>query len=827
MLDTGNTAGILLTNSTASPVLTVLSSYLKGRVQETVSCLAALHDVGKCHPYFQINILEGDRKLLSPLLAEELLFEDDLTPRVFRHEDESSKFLLKYLDGKVANRKAKQAIAKIAALHHQHAGNMLSVFFNFQRYAKWEQEQQALATQVCEFFQPDWGIFDGCAHLDACGALIWGLMMLSDWLASGQESFLLDETLDFDAYAAQSRDAASKAVAQAGFAPVASLPDEGILRLFPKIPQNGLRPVQHVCEFVRKKWKAHACWPIVTLIEAPMGEGKTEAAMSLAASLASGFCKSGIYFALPTSATSNCMYARVRDCLMDKGLPDVRLLHGHAWMYQATGMREEPQADAEAQAWLAPMRRAILAPYGVGTVDQALMAVLRIRYTVLRLVGLTSKVLIIDEIHAYDAYMQQTLFCLLSWARALCIPVILLSATLPSQKRQQLLESCGCRDDNKDDAKVYPLLTLGFPDGRVERIPVPGTHMRQDVLLTLKSWLKDIQSIASYALFRVRNGGCVGIVANTVAEAQAIYKSLHQQNEDAVNIFLYHARFPLKTRQRKEEDCVRLFGKDGIRPDRAILVATQVIEQSIDLDFDLLITMLCPVDLLLQRMGRMHRHERKRPLAMRRPEVVVLVPAEPGDLARSPSALVYAPWVLRKSWQLLAARVSIRLPDDIRSLVEEAYPSCAPQDADLKEWTTMAIQNQVRGEFAKAVAFPMPREKTFFMSEGDNLFPGSDEDGVVQGAATRYDDGFSMQAAMVTQEEMGRSKNCTLETARDILMRSFSIPRHWVEDGGIRREPGQGKLRGITLLEAKDEISRGEHWIIRADSELGIIKEGL
>ena len=246
-----------------------------------------------------------------------------------------------------------------------------------------------------------------------------------------------------------------------------------------------------------------------------MGEGKTEAAVSLAASLASGFSKSGCYFALPTSATSNCMHARIKDCFQNAGIPQVRLLHGHAWMYEQAGLSDS--ADAEAQAWLAPMRRAILAPYGVGTVDQALMAVLRIRFTVLRLLGLTGKVLIIDEIHAYDAYMQQTLSCLLSWTRALQIPAVLLSATLPSPKRRQLLESCGCKDVGTDGVQAYPLVTLGFLDGRVERFAVDGAFMRQDVLLTLMPWMKDIPCVAAYALSRVKSGGCAGIIANNTA----------------------------------------------------------------------------------------------------------------------------------------------------------------------------------------------------------------------------------------------------------------------------------------------------------------------
>jgi len=351
----------------------------------------------------------------------------------------------------------------------------------------------------------------------------------------------------------------------------------------------------------------------------------------------------------------------------------------------------------------------------------------------------------------------------------------------------------------------------------VERFAVDGAFMRQDVLLTLMPWMKDIPCVAAYALSRVKSGGCAGIIANTVADAQAIYDALRKQNADGVELYLFHARFPLKARQEREDECVVRFGKGGERPKKAILIATQVVEQSIDLDFDL----------LLQRMGRMHRHERERPAGLRRPEAVVLVPAAPEELTRCPSALVYAPWVLRKSWDLLQGRAVIRLPDDIRSLVEDAYPACAPNEAELNEWTSMAFQNQVKRELAKAVTFPDPKQGTFFLAEGDDFFALSDEDGMTQWAATRYDDGFAMQAAFATPDEMEFAEKCPLDAAREILMRSCSIPRHWVKDSGIASKVGQGKLRGVTLLEAKDGVCRGSRWTIRMDRELGIIKEGL
>jgi CRISPR-associated endonuclease/helicase Cas3 len=250
-------------------------------------------------------------------------------------------------------------------------------------------------------FAPDFSAVQSCRHLDAACVTVWGLVVLSDWLASGQEAFRqIPESLSPEEYISASREAALRAVEAAKLADGARLPDGVFTDLWPELAA-GLRPVQASCEVLTRGWSPENA-PGLILIEAPMGEGKTEAALYLAARLMHVWGKSGFYMALPTAATSNSMYARLRDFLNGHGMGGLRLMHAQSWMVE-DGL---DGGEGEARTWLAPKKRAMLSQYAVGTVDQAMMGVLRVRSGVVRLLGLAGKVLILDEVHAYDAYMQ-------------------------------------------------------------------------------------------------------------------------------------------------------------------------------------------------------------------------------------------------------------------------------------------------------------------------------------------------------------------------------------------------------------------------------------
>lgn len=425
--------------------------------------------------------------------------------------------------------------------------------------------------------------------------------------------------------------------------------------------------------------------PGIMLIEAMMGQGKTEAALAAAELMAQSCGCSGLFFALPTQATSNGIYPRVADWavrLDGKDRHSIRLAHGKAQFNQAyRGLMEgssnvgvDEKQPLIVHTWFEGHKKALLADFVVGTIDQLLMAALRQKHVMLKHLGLAGKVVIIDEVHAYDVYMSRYLMRALEWLGAYGVPVIVLSATLPAAKRQELIDaylagrgSRAAGDSSWRQSRAYPLIT--WTDGdQVHSQGIVQQDSQREVLL---------HGIASEALVDhlqglLVQGGCIGIIMNTVRAAQALAGQLQQRFPEDGTVELLHAAFLAPDRAEKERLLLEELGKPGPetkRPKLRIIVGTQVLEQSLDIDFDLLVTQLCPMDLLLQRIGRLHRHDRPRPDAFRQARCLILDLDEEGF--DPGSRAVYGSYALMRTKALLPA--SLRLPSDIPELVQDAY----------------------------------------------------------------------------------------------------------------------------------------------------------
>src|SRR5690606_8403798 len=306
-----------------------------------------------------------------------------------------------------------------------------------------------------------------------------------------------------------------------------------------------------------------------------------------------------------------------------------RLLHSQAqWRIRPDEQRPanlEDDDTAHVLRWFMPKKRGLLVPFAVGTVDQALLGVLLTRHFFVRLFGLGHKVVIFDEVHAYDTYMSTLFERLLEWLSAIGTSVIILSATLPERTRRRLVAAyAGEGLQALPDSSGYPRLT-------VTGLSTAASHMLEAGDLPTRivhlNWLaKSDEELRELVLDAYEQGGCIAVLCNTVKRAQQIYEVLaYEVDED--DLLLFHARFPPAWRQDIEHEVVERFGKKGRRPERAVLVATQVVEQSLDLDFDLMITELPPIDMLIQRVGRLHRHVRARPPHLVEPRVHLIQPA--------------------------------------------------------------------------------------------------------------------------------------------------------------------------------------------------------
>ncbi len=535
-----------------------------------------------------------------------------------------------------------------------------------------------------------------------------GFAVLCDWLGSNRRWFpFVEDPMALDAYWAQTALLqAGRAVEEAAVVPVPARSETRFATLFPNLRSaTGLQDAADTVPL--------ADGPQLFVIEDLTGSGKTEAALTLAGRLLARGEREGIYVALPTTATADAMYQRlgsVYERLFEPGSrPSLVLAHSRRDLsatfresIRSTDMaveapygENEPGGAATCAAWLADSgKKALLVQVGVGTIDQALLAVLNVRHQSLRAVGLLGKVLIVDEVHACDAYMNRLLEHLLELHAAQGGSAILLSATLPLETRGKLVGAF-CRGAGFEPPaalpEAYPQLAAISRD-TVRSIPAePPPWSRRALGFEL---CHDLDQAMGWVEERARAGTAVCWIRNTVGDAIEASRELAERL-GAENVTLFHARFVLGDRLEIEADVLRRFGKDsspGSRRGR-VVVATQVIEQSLDLDFDEMLSDLAPIDLLLQRAGRLRRHRRAAdgtPLApgggsdQRGPAVLHVLAPEPVDDPPATWIRSFLPGTsfvypdhseLWRTARLLHDWSGVRLPEDNRLLIEEVYGS--------------------------------------------------------------------------------------------------------------------------------------------------------
>lgn len=446
--------------------------------------------------------------------------------------------------------------------------------------------------------------------------------------------------------------------------------------------------------------------PLLCVIEDVTGSGKTEAAQMLVHRLlASGRCE-GAFWAMPTMATANAMYLRQGAVIgrlfgPSAGAPSLALAHGRAGLnadfrdsvvVEPALLEALPRDIGEAgdnsirqcAAWLAAdRRRALLADVGAGTIDQALLGILPAKFNVLRLAGLSGKVVVLDEVHAYDTYVGTLLEQLLEWLAGVGASVVLLSATLPMARRRALLEAWrrGAHETGElsgpppHESSSYPLAAMVPVVGPLSFTPLSAAPDSHSVVEVRR--LHSADDALHVVAERVRMGDAVAWIRNTVRDCQA---AAERARAVGLRPIVFHSRFAQCDRQVIEAEVLRRLGPKPAT-DRAgtLVVATQVIEQSLDIDFDAMVTDLAPIDLLLQRAGRLWRHaKRTRPADAVRSLHVLEPPGrdrDPREWRRelAGTARVYRIAPLWRTSLALDRRQALNSPGDVRALVEEVY----------------------------------------------------------------------------------------------------------------------------------------------------------
>ena len=570
--------------------------------------------------------------------------------------------------GQVAVSDTDRYVPEIVGRHHGASASATGLP-NDDKYGGefWQKERLKAIAELKKVFQTDWPKVLTDIHADVLA----GLTTVSDWIGSGHAfSSLNRELVDNDFQLAQ---LVSDALDLAGFVRPGIKQGLTFEDIFPPFSPHPLQ--QQMIEAAES--------PGVYVLEAPMGIGKTEAALFAAYKALENNHATGIYFALPTQLTSDKMIERMNtflDRILEPGglHRNSLLLHGAAWLNQ-TEIGEEGEPG---NSWFDHRKRGLLAPFAVGTIDQALMAVMNVKHGFVRAFGLAGKVVILDEVHSYDSYTGTIIDYLVKALREIHCTVIILSATLTIERRIALL--CVSKDAKIGFESTYPLVS-SFPREGYLKLYSSEANEKATVRINICS---DDSLAITEALTRAEHGEQVLWLENTVDEAQRQFRLLGARAADlSIDCGLIHSRFLKTDRESNETKWVGIYGKEGWEQRSLkgrILVGTQVLEQSLDIDGDFLITRICPTDMLLQRIGRLWRHRKNDNIRPEnaRCEVWVLSPVLEkvviDEKQFGKTALVYAPYVLCRSLEVWCRVIDhkipeITLPEQIRELIEDTY----------------------------------------------------------------------------------------------------------------------------------------------------------
>lgn len=679
-----------------------ISSYEDETALKLAAFLGAIHDIGKATPVFQIQKGFNNSPDLDDMLLEKLelagflgISSLDLANPRKTHHSIAGEYLLK------EEFYVKDDISSIVGGHH---GKPVDDSFviedqtaypaNYYQtenshadiYEKWKYVQHEIFQWAIEV--SGFGSVDKLPEISQPAQVIYsGLLIMADWISSNSDYFpLIDINVEHITDSNARYICGITSWGENLPLQVISYPtvDELFTRRFGLKPRGFQKAVYQTVSRIKE--------PGIIILEAPMGLGKTEAALAAAEIVASKTGSSGLFFGLPTQATSNGMFKRIHYWL-EKVTDEydirqsLRLCHGKAALNEEMNelrrkaspkdinIDEGTNGSVFVNEWFSGRKKAALDDFVVGTVDGFLLTALKQKHLALRHLGFSKKVVIIDEVHAYDTYMQQYMEEAIQWMGAYGAPVILVSATLPQDKRKQLitayLKGLGAKKREIQFPKTmsgncdsYPLIS--YSEGKEVKVQEEISHVEDKIVFVKKLNEEDLlEKIAGL----IDGGGVIGIIVNTVRKAQALGIECKEYfGREIVEVL--HSAFIATDRIDKESDLLSIIGKQGKRPEKKIIIGTQVIEQSLDIDFDVLITDLCPIDLLLQRMGRLQRHNLKRPEMHKKPVVYVMGTSDQLDFEAG-SERVYGKYYLIRTQYYL--QNEIRIPSDISVLVNKVY----------------------------------------------------------------------------------------------------------------------------------------------------------
>ena len=868
--DASAVAGLLFTDWLAPSVRRTLAGDMQdAEARALARWLAGLHDCGKVHGGFQAQVPEQWQRLQSAGLT---YYASKTGSRQIPHSVISHHAIEKYLQRAGWERGVARSYAVVAGGHHgmppqksvlQECRNDPGV-----NHPKWVPLREELidlvtASTGATDYMSSWG----SRSLTPQQQVLWtGLVIMADWIASNTDVFPLMLSRNSESFA---NDALAGLDLPSAWRPTPEPdPNNALFSRF-DLP---LGATANSMQSAVLESASAAKRPCLLIVESEPGSGKTEAALLASEVLADKFGLGGVFVGLPTTATANGMFSRVHAWLLQNPELDytsLQLAHGKAFLNASYASLRDIDRDGDtsqptvlAHQWLSGRKRQLLANFTVATIDQLLFMALQAKHVVLRHLGLATTVVIVDEVHANELLMRHFLVRALEWLGSYGVPVIMLSATLPAEQRIAYAKAYGVGCRTEIDTAIlggeigYPSVTV-VDDNVSVSLPAPGDD---STVIAVERIDDSLETLVERIDRLISDGGCVGVIRNTVRRAQETARELQGHYGD--DIICLHASFVAAHRSLVESKVIELLGRssaEGIRP-RLIVVATQVVEQSLDIDFDALITDLAPIDLLLQRTGRLHRHRRARPERLSTPTVIISGVEDWESLPPLPirsSRSVYQPYDLFTSLAVLQGMDSISVPGDIAELVQRAYAPTftAPVgwEAVVEDAKRIADADRVKyADEARGVQILGPHHARDLVGWFDR--PSGDPEDRKSFARVRA--GAGSLEVILTQrdgEEVRLPDSCGGDIipttgcpepwqARKALSAAMRLPsvlcQAWVVDQVIDElEQRAGKymgwiesplLRGELMLEL-DSTGRGilAGYSLTYDSELGLITEKL
>ena len=773
-----------LTGQSAEAVVRAISSY------------ASMHDIGKAHWVFQTSV-DQNGSVIELLKTAGYLPDTIPAGRKIRHELYSEKLLRR-------SKMVSGTAAEIISHHHQNKeiselvdGRPLSeaekVLIN-----KWEEcLVMPLMKQIETEFPKENIIFD--EHEGILYLMIQGVIIITDWIASGKyfsdiTDSMFNTTEEFKT-AVQKR--TLKLIDEAGLRPLPVKDSYSYEDLFPFMKNGTIRPMQAAAA---KALKEHPGYSLI-LIEGETGSGKTAAGQYVLLNSLAGRKKSGYYHAAPTGAIAESMMDATNAMAETAGFSEavVKLHTGGAWMSETH--------DRDKQAFIMPGTMKLLNPIGCGTVDQLMAAAQKIRYFQMKIVALAAKGVLFDEVHSYDLFMETLNESLYMIMRKMNTPVVMLSATLTDIAKARLFKAFGCNDPCF--LPGYPLISV-IEDGVLYQYEADKCGTGKVFAPEIKTFdFQNMNGIDDLADGIVKNGGCLGIIMNRVAHANEIMKKLREKyrNDPDIKLFLIHARMPQKKREILSKEILYLFGKqgkkDGNRPQKAIVVASPILGQAMDSDFDFMITALAPIDELIQRDGRRSRHDDRGTVRERglRSRLIVLCQEDVNEQNSRP----YNHVLLAETYNYLQEHSVIQIPEELRPSMNAVYD---------KAQKAIKQQGRRKEEYAWLLRLPDLDDEDFMYDRTweERRSPVTRDIELPTAELAIIPDDLDL--SMMTREDC-----ISLRYEKAVKVYEYEIKNVTGLISGEDNDSIPGYLSGITMIREKDAKAQG----IRLDDIYGMI----